>query len=163
MVILNNLKNILNHKFLIFTFLLIGFSAYAVPTASAKTINSSVTFMDESRKIYFENLFKRSSYKNYLLVVDNYSSGYTNFNDYYFCLTNEKIEISNELNAKVNCGVIYRYYRGNDSYVLEKYNDNKLEAINSIYYTDNDKDDRSTYFIIGIFILLAVLLFCLVL
>ena len=61
---------------MIFNLFIIVLSLFATNVAEAKTINSSTSFTDETRKIYFENLYKRSDYRHYLLAIENYSSGY---------------------------------------------------------------------------------------
>ena len=124
MDILNNIKNILKHSFSIML-LIACFSTVAVTSASAKTINNSTLFSDETRLEYFDNLFKRSNYDYYLLSVVNDTYATYSYSNYYFCLSNEEIEIEDSLNAKANCEVMYRYYRTNNTsnYVLEKIND----------------------------------------
>ena len=160
MGILNNLENILRHKFLIY-FLIIVFSFVATKVAEAKTITSSVSFSDETRLTYVEDVYKRSNYNHYLLGIENTSSGYSSVNNYYLCLTDNDIEITDELNAISSCEKMYTYYRNSDGdYVLEEYNDNILIMKNSVFYTSNiyNTEKITTYFEIGIFLMLVVIM-----
>ena len=136
MDILWNIKNIL--KKVSFCVLLISvFSLVATEVAEAKTIANSTNFANSSQLEYFNNLYKRSGYKYYLLGLDN-SDNY--YNDYYICLTNENYTITDEFNTKANCAELYRYYRGNSTYNLVKVNDSTLEFKNSVFYTSNVYD-----------------------
>lgn len=136
MGILWNIRNIL--KKISFCVLLISvFSLVATEVAEAKTIANSTNFANSSQLEYFNNLYKRSGYKYYLLGLDN-SDNY--YNDYYICLTNESYTITDEFNTKANCAELYRYYRGNSTYNLVKVNDSTLEFKNSIFYTSNVYD-----------------------
>lgn len=131
-----NIKNIL--KKVSFCLLLISvFSLVATEVAEAKTITNSTNFANSTQLEYFNNLYKRSGYKYFLLGLDNTDSYY---NDYYICLTNESYTITNEFNTKANCAELYRYYRSNSSYNLSKINDNTLEFKNSVFYTSNVYD-----------------------
>lgn len=131
-----NIKNIL--KKVSFCVLLISvFSLVATEVAEAKTITNSTNFANNTQLEYFNNLYKRSSYKYYLLGLDNTDSYY---NDYYICLTNESYTITDEFNTKANCAELYRYYRSNNSYNLTKVNDSTLEFKNSVFYTSNVYD-----------------------
>lgn len=154
MVILNNLKDILKNKFLIFLMLLIVFSLVATKVAEAKTITSSVSFGDSTRLDYFDNIFERSKYNHYLLAIENVSSGYSSYSYYYLCLTNDVINVVDQVNASANCEEMYVYYRNSNSdYVLEKIEDNELIVNNSVYYIENTS--YINYFVIGIFIILS--------
>ena len=136
MGILWNIRNIL--KKVSFCVLLISvFSLVATEVAEAKTIANSTNFANSSQLEYFNNLYKRSGYKYYLLGFDN-SDNY--YNDYYICLTNESYTITDEFNTKANCSELYRYYRGNSTYNLVKVNDSTLEFKNSVFYTSNVYD-----------------------
>lgn len=136
MITLWNIKNIL--KKVSFCLLLISvFSLVATEVAEAKTITNSTNFANSTQLEYFNNLYKRSGYKYFLLGLDNTDSYY---NDYYICLTNESYTITNEFNTKANCAELYRYYRSNSSYNLSKINDNTLEFKNSVFYTSNVYD-----------------------
>lgn len=136
MGILWNIRNIL--KKISFCVLLITvFSLVATEVAEAKTIANSTNFANSSQLEYFNNLYKRSGYKYYLLGLDN-SDNY--YNDYYICLTNESYTITDEFNTKANCAELYRYYRGNSTYNLVKVNDSTLEFKNSVFYTSNVYD-----------------------
>lgn len=131
-----NIKNIL--KKVSFCVLLISvFSLVATDVAEAKTITNSTNFASTQQLEYFNNLYKRSGYKYYLLGLENTDSYY---NDYYICLTNESYTIIDEFNIKANCAELYRYYRSNSSYNLSKINDNTLEFKNSVFYTSNVYD-----------------------
>lgn len=131
-----NIKNIL--KKVSFCLLLISvFSLVATEVAEAKTITNSTNFANSTQLEYFNNLYKRSGYKYYLLGLDNTDSYY---NDYYICLTNESYTITDEFNTKANCSELYRYYRSNNSYNLSKINDDTLEFKNSVFYTSNVYD-----------------------
>lgn len=136
MITLWNIKNIL--KKVSFCLLLISvFSLVATEVAEAKTITNSTNFANSTQLEYFNNLYKRSGYKYFLLGLDNTDNYY---NDYYICLTNESYTITNEFNTKANCAELYRYYRSNSSYNLSKINDNTLEFKNSVFYTSNVYD-----------------------
>lgn len=161
MVILNNLKSILKYKFLILAFIVIGFSAVTTQVVSAKTITSSVAFADDTRLKYFENLYKRSDYDYYLLSIENISNNYSSYNDYYFCLTNENIVVTDEFNASATCDKLFTYYRDTDNkYVLEQVDDNELIINNSVYYTSDiyNNEKINSIFIIGIFVFLGVVI-----
>lgn len=136
MITLWNIKNIL--KKVSFCLLLISvFSLVATEVAEAKTITYSTNFANSTQLEYFNNLYKRSGYKYFLLGLDNTDNYY---NDYYICLTNESYTITDEFNTKANCAELYRYYRSNSSYNLSKINDNTLEFKNSVFYTSNVYD-----------------------
>lgn len=136
MITLWNIKNIL--KKVSFCLLLISvFSLVATEVAEAKTITNSTNFANSTQLEYFNNLYKRSGYKYFLLGLDNTDSYY---NDYYICLTNESYTITNEFNTKANCAELYRYYRSNSAYNLTKVNDSTLEFKNSVFYTSNVYD-----------------------
>lgn len=138
MRILWNIKNIL--KKASFCILLISvFSLVATEVAEAKTITNSTSFASTQQLEYFNNLYKRSGYKYYLLGLDNTDNYY---NDYYICLTNESFTITDEFNTKANCSEIYRYYRSNSAYNLTKVNDSTLEFKNSVFYTSNVYDNN---------------------
>ena len=136
MSILWNIRNIL--KKVSFCVLLISvFSLVAAEAAEAKTITNSTSFANSTQLDYFDNLYKRSGYKYYLLGLDNTDNYY---NDYYICLTNESYIITDEFNTKANCSELYRYYRTNSAYSLVKVNDSTLEFKNSVFYTSNIYD-----------------------
>lgn len=136
MGILWNIRNIL--KKVSFCVLLISvFSLVATEVAEAKTIVNSTNFANSTQLEYFNNLYKRSGFKYFLLGLDNTDNYY---NDYYICLTNESYTITDEFNTKANCAELYRYYRGNSTYNLVKVNDSTLEFKNSIFYTSNVYD-----------------------
>lgn len=138
MDILPNIKNIL--KRVSFCILLLSvFSLVATEVAEAKTITNSTNFANSTQLDYFDNLYKRSGYKYYLLGLDN-SSDYNYYNDYYICLTNESFSLTDEFNTKAYCSELYRYYRGNNTYNLVKVDDNTLEFSNSVFYTSNIYD-----------------------
>lgn len=136
MGILWNIRNIL--KKISFCVLLISvFSLVATEVAEAKTIANSTNFANSIQLEYFNNLYKRSGFKYFLLGLDNTDNYY---NDYYICLTNESYTITDEFNTKANCAELYRYYRGNSTYNLVKVNDSTLEFKNSVFYTSNVYD-----------------------
>ena len=136
MGILWNIRNIL--KKISFCVLLISvFSLVATEVAEAKTIANSTNFANSTQLEYFNNLYKRSGFKYFLLGLDNTDNYY---NDYYICLTNESYTITDEFNTKANCAELYRYYRGNSTYNLVKVNDSTLEFKNSVFYTSNVYD-----------------------
>ncbi len=136
MGILWNIRNIL--KKVSFCVLLISvFSLVATEVAEAKTIANSTNFANNTQLEYFNNLYKRSGYKYFLLGLDNTDNYY---NDYYICLTNESYTITDEFNTKANCSELYRYYRSTNSYNLSKINDSTLEFKNSVFYTSNVYD-----------------------
>lgn len=138
MGILWNIKNIL--KKVSFCILLISvFSLVATEVAEAKTITNSINFANNTQLEYFNNLYKRSGYKYFLLGLDDTDNYY---NDYYICLTNESYTINDEFNTKANCAELYRYYRGNSTYNLVKVNDSTLEFKNSVFYTSNIYDNN---------------------
>lgn len=136
MDILWNIKNILK-KASFCTLLISVFSLVATEVAEAKTITSSTNFANSTQLEYFDNLYKRSGYKYFLLGLDNTDNYY---NDYYICLTNESYTITGEFNAKANCSELYRYYRSNSTYNLVEVNDSTLEFKNSVFYTSNVYD-----------------------
>ena len=141
MGILWNIKNILNKKRFRYLVFIAVLSLVAVSTAEAKTINNSLNFASEERLLYFENLYKRSEYQNYILVIDNDESSYYSSNSYYICLTNSDINFSDNINVSSNCDEMYRYYRYSSSnYILEKVSDNELNVVNSVFYTNNAID-----------------------
>ena len=81
MGILWNIRNIL--KKISFCVLLISvFSLVATEVAEAKTIANSTNFANSTQLEYFNNLYKRSGYKYFLLGLDNTDNYY---NDYYIC------------------------------------------------------------------------------
>ena len=136
MGILWNIRNIL--KKVSFCVLLISvFSLVATEVAEEKTIANSTNFANNTQLEYFNNLYKRSGYKYFLLGLDNTDNYY---NDYYICLTNESYTITDEFNTKANCSELYRYYRSTNSYNLSKINDSTLEFKNSVFYTSNVYD-----------------------
>ena len=151
MDILWNIRNTLKSNF--FKACLIAvLCTVATPVAGAKTVSDSLNYASEERLLYFENLFKRSGYKNYLLVIDNEESSYYSSNSYYLCLT-DKVEFTDNLNASASCDEMYRYYRySNNNYDLEKVDDDTLTVSNSIFYTNNiyDTDYALIRFMIGI-------------
>lgn len=136
---MNNLKNIVKYSF---SFILVAvLSTFATKVASAKTITQSTNYIDANTMAYFKNLYEREDYKNYLVSTEYVTSGsYNNITYYYVCLTNDKIDTSNTLNVSSNCNKMYRFYRSNSIYYLEKVNDNKLVVNNSIYYAENGKN-----------------------
>lgn len=136
MNILWNIGNIL--KKVSFCVLLISvFSLVATEVAEAKTITNSTSFANTTQLDYFDNLFKRSGYKYYLLGLDNTDNYY---NDYYICLNNSGYTSTDEFNVSASCDELYRYYRANSTYNLTKVNDNTLEFKNSVFYTANIYD-----------------------
>lgn len=155
-----NIKNILDHKFVIvlFTFC---FCLMAVNTAEAKTITNHNEYIDESRLEMFDNMFENSDYYSYLLSVESNSSGYSSYNDYYFCLSDEKVNIIDLKNASLNCDEFYHYYRVDSDYVFESINDDSLIVNNSIYYSDNAvfNNDLFIALIFGIFLTCSISLF----
>lgn len=131
-----NIKNIL--KKVSFCVLLISvFSLVATEVAEAKTITNSTNFANTTQLEYFDNLFKRSEYKYYLLGLENTDNYY---NDYYICLNNTGYNLTNQFNVSASCDELYRYYRANSTYNLVKVNDNTLEFKNSVFYTANIYD-----------------------
>lgn len=152
MNILWNIRNILK-KLSFCVFSLIVFCLVATEVAEAKTISNSVNFANTTQLSYFENLFKRSGYKYYILALDN-SDNY--YNDYYICLTNDFLDISNEVSLSSSCSEMYRYYRSNSTYNLVKYNDNTLILNNSVFYTSsyNENNNLVLSYLLGICICL---------
>lgn len=149
MDILNNMKSILKYSF---SFLIIAvLSTFATSVASAKTITQSNSLISEDMLNYFNNIYEREDYKNYLLVNEYVSNGsYNSINYYYMCLTNDIIDTSDTLNVVSSCDKIYRVYRSNSSYVLENYHDNSLSISNSIYYAENGKKYYIEKLLIGL-------------
>ena len=87
---MNNIKNILKYSFRLL--LIVGFSTFATKVASAKTINQSTDVINDNILKYFENVYEREDYKNYLLASEYVNNGGYNYTTYYYmCLTNEKI------------------------------------------------------------------------
>lgn len=135
MDIINNMKSILKHSFCIFA---IVFCVSATPVAHAKTIDSNYTYLDSSRLEFFNNIFLRTSFNSYLLASEVITSGYSNYTNYYFCLSNDLIDTNDVLNTNLNCDEFYRYYRvNNNEYTIEKITDDKLIVNNSIYYSNS--------------------------
>lgn len=132
MIILKIIKNIcVNFNRLLFT---IGFCLVTTHVVEAKTIYNNNYVGNSNYITMFENMFERSDYPDYLLSIENVTSGYSSYDNYYFCLSN-KVEVTNQLTAKANCEEMYLYSRDNNSsYHLEKINDNYLEVSNSVYY-----------------------------
>jgi len=136
---MNNLKNILKHSFRLL--LIVVLSAFSTKVVSAKTINQSSNFIDDSVITYANNIYDREDYKSYLLAQEYINNGTYNYTTYYYlCLTNETIDTSDTLNVKASCDVVYRYYRNNNVYVNEKLTDKELNISNSIYYTKTGKN-----------------------
>ncbi len=137
---------------------LVVLSTFATSVASAKTINNSNQVLDYSRFDYFENLYMRSEYKNYLLASEYIQNNYTYYTDYYICLTNEDIVINSSISASATCEELYRWnYRSSNDNVLEKVNDNRLNINNSVYYTNSTFEKR--YVIEKILITISIGLF----
>ena len=161
MVILWNIKNILNRFKFLRLIIVVCFCFVTMQIVEAKTITDSSVFVETSRLDYFKDIYSRSKYKNYMLVPTYMTYGsYNGYNDYYLCLSNESVNYSDQLNATLNCDEMYRYYRNNDSYVLEKYNDNVLTATNSTFYSNSSYNNK--FFIsllITILICLCISLF----
>lgn len=129
-----NLRSILKYSFRLL--LIVVLSTSAAEAASAKTIYQSNSFIDSNALDYFDNLYKREDYKNYLLATEYVQISQYNYTTYYYmCLTNDKIDTSNSLNVSSNCEKMYVYYRQNNIYNLESYNDNELNVQNSVYYS----------------------------
>lgn len=136
---MNNLKNTLKHSFRLL--LIVVLSTFATTVASAKTISQSSNFIDDSVITYANNIYEREDYKYYLLAQEYINNGSYNYITYYYlCLTNEKIDATNTLNVSSSCDTLYRYYRSNSIYNIEKLNDNELNVNNSIYYTKSCKN-----------------------
>lgn len=136
---MNNLKNIVKHSFRLL--LIVVLSTFATTVASAKTINQSSNFIDESIINYANNIYEREDYKNYLLAQEYINNGSYNYYTYYYlCLTNDKIDTTNSLNVSSSCDVLYRYYRNNNTYNIEKLNDKELSVNESIYYIKSSKN-----------------------
>lgn len=135
---MNILKNILNHSFRLL--LIVVLSTFATSVASAKTINQSNSFIDSNTLDYFDNVYKRENYKNYLLATEYVQLSQYNYTTYYYmCLTNDHIDTSNTLNVSSSCDKMYVYYRQNNVYNLESYNDTSLTVQNSVYYFATNK------------------------
>lgn len=130
---MNNLKSILKISFT--TLLVVVLSAFAVDTASAKTLSSSNTMLDESTIDYFNDIYDRENY-SYMVYASEYvnTSGYNYTTYYYLCLTNEKVNTSDTLNVNVVCDELYQYSKNNNSYVVNKLDDTDFIVNNSIYY-----------------------------
>lgn len=135
MVILNVMKNLLRISFTVIFIAVL--STFATTVASAKTINNSNQFADSTRLDYFENMYKREDYKNYLLSIEYSGSGYNNYIYYYMCLTNDDINFVNTVTASSSCEKMMRYYRNGSDYIVEDINDNSLVINNSVYYTNS--------------------------
>ena len=136
---MSNLKNIVKYSFRLL--LIVVLSTFATTVASAKIINQSSNFIDESIINYANNIYEREDYKNYLLAQEYINNGSYNYYTYYYlCLTNDKIDTTNTLNVSSSCDVLYRYYRNNNTYNIEKLNDKELNVNESIYYTKSSKN-----------------------
>lgn len=131
---MNSMKNILRISFSVL--ISIAFSLVTTQVVEAKTITNTNDFVSDEMLTYFENVYVRSKYKNYLLSSEYYGDRYDYTTYYYICLTNEDITMSDGINASANCEEMYRVYRSNYDYVFEKINDNSLSINNSVYYTN---------------------------
>lgn len=152
---MTNTKNILKNSFRLL--LIVVLSAFATSVASAKTISDNMTTASDSMFTYFNNLYERSGYKNYLMSIEYIpaSSGYYSYTNYYVCLTNEDVVINDSVNASANCEELYKYnYRSYSDYTYEKLTDNSLTVTNGVYYT-NDINDNN-YVINKLLILLNI-------
>lgn len=158
MGILWTIRNTLKSKFFK-AFLFIAVLCVVAPVgADAKTVSGSLNYASEERLLYFENLFKRSGYQNYLLVIENVDISYYSSNSYYICLT-DYVEFTDNLNASATCGEMYHYYRySNNDYILEKIDDDTLTVNNSVFYTNNIYD--TNYVLIKFMISLNIGLVC---
>lgn len=156
---MNNLKSILKHSFTIV--LLLVLSTFATDVASAKTIYQSNSFIDSNILDYFDNVYKRENYKNYLLATEYVQiSQYSYTTYYYMCLTNDSIDTSNTLSVSSSCDKMYVYYRQNNVYTLESYNDSSLTVQNSVYYSVTNKNATDKLLIclnIGLFSLFLLI------
>lgn len=161
MVILWNIKNILNRFKFLRLILVVCFCFVTMQIVEAKTITDSSVFVETTRLDYFKDIYFRTKYKSYLLVPTYMSYGsYNGYNDYYLCLSNESVSYSDQLNATLNCDEMYRYYRNNDTYVLEKYNDNILTAVNSTFYSNSYiHTNFDTFLLISILICVCIIMF----
>lgn len=137
---MQNMKSILRHSFRLL--LIVVLSTFATMVASAKTITSTSNIIDTSTLEYFENIYKRSNYKNYVMASEYVQTGtsYNYITYYYLCLSNEKINVTDPVNVNASCDLLYRSYRNSNTYILEKVIDNTLRVNNNIYYTNNIYD-----------------------
>lgn len=137
---MHNMKNISRFSFRLL--LIVVLSTFATTVASAKTISTTSSTVDTSTLEYFENIYKRSNYKNYVIASEYVQNGgissYTTY--YYLCLSNERINTYDPINVNASCDVLYRSYRYSSTYYLEKLSDNTLRVNNNIYYTNNIYD-----------------------
>lgn len=131
---MNSTKNILKISFSVL--ISIAFSLVTTQVVEAKTISNTNDFVSDEMLTYFENVYVRSKYKNYLLSSEYVGSGYNYTTYYYICLTNEDITMNDSINASSNCEEMYRVYRDNYNYVFEKLSDKSLSINNSVYYTN---------------------------
>lgn len=124
--------------------------------AKAMTINDNLRTISDSQRQMFENIYMRSKYDNYILASSYNSSGYSNYTDYYLCLTNDKLDVTNVKNIVSNCDELYKYNSYSNSYVFDKLTDNRLNVVNSVYYTNSIMDKSVGYNTIVILIAIAL-------
>lgn len=155
---MNNIKDCLKTSFR-FLVIVTVLSTFATSVASAKTVTSTSSVIDSATLDYFENIYKRSNYKNYVIASEYITSGvgYNYITYYYFCLSNQQIEVSDPINVNASCDVLYRSYRNNNTYVLERQYDNNLIVSNNIYYTNNIYD--TNYALNKLLVLISICLF----
>lgn len=138
----------------IIVFLVIGLAASRC--AKAMTINENLRTINESTLNTLKNIYERSDY-NYYLISSNYiKSGYSNYTDYYLCLTNERFDVSDASNTIATCSELYKYNTYND-YSFVKVNDPELKIVNSFYYVKSKKKDL--FFAILMSILVGLFIF----
>lgn len=124
---------------------------------NALTITNNYDTINDSYLKVLINTYNTSNYK-YYYIASNYESYSTyNRNNYYLCLTNEVTSQSTN-NASLNCSEMYSYSY-NNGYTLSRYNDNTLNIVDSIYYTNyydvkdiTFKDGLKVAIVIGIWV-----------
>lgn len=135
---MNNLKSILKHSFRLL--LIVVLSTFATDVASAKTINGSMTFLDSNTLTYFENIYERENYKNYVLASEYVNVGSYNYTNYYYlCLTNDNVDSTDTMNINVSCDKLFLSYRLNNTQNLSLLSDDNLNVIDSVYYSKTQK------------------------
>lgn len=129
--------------------------------AKAMTINDNLRTISDAQRAMFENIYLRSDFDNYILTSSYNSSSYNNYTDYYLCLTNNKLDVTNVKNIESDCEELYKYNNYSNNYTLEKLNDKNLKINNSVYYTNSLMDKSIGYNTVVLLIAIALFLIAL--
>lgn len=165
MVIFSNMKNTWKKNLVRFSALaLTVLSLVSTQVVEAKTVSDTYNTVNDTYLTVFKNIYEREEYKNYIIFTENDTSLYS-YTAYYLALTNNDVNIIDGTNMNADIDVLYKYYRSNNIYYLEKVDDKSITLTNSLYYTNaiNEKSNLNLKFSIGICIGLYTLLIYLVL